>query len=270
MIEQDERDSHDVVAKDDTMVRHLLIAIACLTGWLLTEFAIGQEPPIHYLHSAMLPPGTVAQGQLVRFPAAPGYFQPIKLVVPKRARVALVVNGNFDEPQSGSATAGMQVGMIYQLKITHIPFHEGAEIYPTIEVLNRLYPPHGQAVRFPVPIEFTQADLELALTGHYVTRVIYLEDPAAALAFADEPDRQRYFDVTPEADPLRAADRLGRPMAIMRMGSRVPELGASATNFAQSPPVQLYVDEPRRVSDTDIPSARIERQRFNIPRAPLR
>src|SRR5207253_2647532 len=73
--------------------------------------------------------------------------------------------------------AGMLIGSVYRLRVIGIPRHEGVEVFPTIEVVNRLYPPPGQELRFPVPVELTLEDLELAMEGHFVTRIIYLEYP---------------------------------------------------------------------------------------------
>jgi hypothetical protein len=100
--------------------------------------------------------------------------------------------------------------------------HTGAEVFPTIEVVNRLYAPRGQETRFPVIIELTQDDLNQALDGKFVTRVVYLEDPKQALP-AKSGEGQEWFDVGPGKDPLAVADVLGRPMAIARLGGRVPE-----------------------------------------------
>jgi hypothetical protein len=249
--------------------RLLLILICCLIGWLIAELACGQNPPLHYLHRADLPSGTVARSLALHRVALQGHFQPVKLQLPSGARVSLQVGGQFDVPQGSGIVAGMLVGSVYQLKITGIPFHEGLEVYPTIELLSRLYPPPGRELQFPVPIEFTQEDLELALSGLLVTRVIYLEDPDAALAAADAPNMQRSFDVAADQDPLFAADRLGRPMAILRMGSRVPELGAGETDPGFGcPPVLLYTPEQLEapVGDAD---AAVHRYGSDVPRIPL-
>ena len=115
------------------------------------------------------------------------------------------------------------IGPVYQFKITGLPGRPGAEIYPTIEVINRLYPPPGLAWTFPIPVHLTAQELGFALEGQYVTRVIYLEDPGQALPIQDSPGFQRYFEVAAGQDPLQIADQLGRPMAILRLGSRIPE-----------------------------------------------
>ena len=55
------------------------------------------------------------------------------------------------------------------------------EIFPSIEVIDRTYAPADQQVRFAIPVEIAQQDIDLALQGKFVTRVIYLEDPHNAL-----------------------------------------------------------------------------------------
>ena len=73
-----------------------------------------------------------------------------------------------------------------------------------------------------IPIELTLEDLELAMEGRFVTRIIYLEDPKLALPQAEDKEHQNWLEVGPHDDPLAIADRLGRPMAILRIGGRVP------------------------------------------------
>jgi len=72
-------------------------------------------------------------------------------------------------------------------------------------------------------IELTREDLQFALDGKFVTRVIYLEDPRAALPLQQDPRGEQWFEVGPGRDPLAEADLLGRPVAILRMGARLPD-----------------------------------------------
>lgn len=242
----------------------LALAIMAIAG--LATGPAKAQPPVHYFHNANLPPGTVAYGQLQRHMLMRGYYQPVEVAVPKGARVSVNVGGHFDEPHSGSVLAGMQIGPVYQLKISNIPYFEGYEIFPTIEVINRLYPPEGKAGRFPIPIQFTQEELEMALSGRYVMRVVYLEDHESALPVQDDPTRQRYFEAGPGEDPLRIADTLGRPMLIMRMGSRVPspeDIVASGANPA--PAIVYETPSAPAVDSTDTANA-IERPGYNVPR----
>jgi len=159
--------------------------------------------------------------------------------------VSVVCNGAFSEPKPAKLLAGMLIGQVYRLKVANIRNHEGEEVFPTIEVIDRLYPPPGQAARFPIPIELTEEELRYALDGRYVLRVIYLEDVQSAPAVRMEPGEQRFTEIPPGQDAMQAADRLGRPMAILRMGSRVPLADEDQLQFLyQQPPVVLFEPPP--------------------------
>lgn len=228
-----------------------------------------QRPPGHYFHEANLPPGTVGQGQLAHIPALRGYIQPVELLVPAGARVAVSDGSGFTEPVKDRLVVGLEVGHVYQFQISSIPFAEGFAVFPTIEVINRLYPPEGKKLRFPVPVQFTQRELELALAGRFVTRVVYLESAESALPGPRDPLVQDYFEVTPGDDPLLTADQLGRPMAIMRMGSRVPNLDNPADGPGCGAPAIVYPTPEPLPRDPKIEDA-IERPTRDVPRYPLR
>ena len=216
------------------------LAAALAFAWLAFAVpAAAQQPPTHYPYRADMPPGIVGQGQLRRGGPLPGYFQPVEVISPSGAVVSLDLGGQFEESQSSRAKAGMLIGSVYRLKVTQIPNHPGEEVFPTVEVINRLFPPPGQEARFPIPIHLSQEELELALSGHFVTRVVYLEDPGTALPVREDPKFQRYFEIHPRQDPLLVADELGRPMAILRMGSRVPAEGQFGMQH-HSPPLLRY------------------------------
>jgi hypothetical protein len=152
-----------------------------------------------------------------------GYYQPVEIKTPCGAGISLAINGQFEEPRKGLRKAGMLIGGVYRLKVTGIPLAEGQEVFPTIEVIDRLFTPLGQENRFSIPIELSETDLKLALEGKFVTRVIYLEDPRDALPVRDDPNGQTWFEAAPGQDPLAVADSLGRPVAILRMGGRLPD-----------------------------------------------
>jgi len=243
------------------------VGLAVLLGTLLGGVELCAQRPVHYWHAADLPPGTVAQEQLLRHPSLRGYVQPVEILLPEGARVSLNIGGGFDEPQAGPVVAGMHVGYVYQLKISNIAFQEGFEVFPTLEVIGAICPPEGKAVRFPVPIQFTQEELEMALDGRFVTRVVYLEDRDTALPMQDDPSWQRYYEVAPDQDPLRAADNLGRPLLIMRMGSRVPDVAQPLGGvLATAPPVVIYPPESAHPGVPGESSRAIERSGVDIPR----
>ena len=103
----------------------------------------------------------------------------------------------------------MLVGHVYRLKVTNIPFHEGQEVFPSIEVINRLYPPQGMEAKFPIPIELTREELEMAMRGQFVIRVIYLEDPRTALPRARRPVATTLFRSWPQSRSVGGRRRPG-------------------------------------------------------------
>ena len=130
--------------------------------------------------------------------------------------------------------AGAAIGPVYRFSVTDIPNNPDVEIFPTVEVIDRLYPPPGLALRYPIPIELTQEELEMAAGGAFVTRVIYVEDPHQALPVNQHRDgEQPWFEAAPGDDPLVAADRLGRPVAILRIGGRVPNAAGEPGDWPQ-------------------------------------
>jgi len=196
-----------------------MVVIACLA----TARLPAQQPPVHFLHPAGMPPGVIGNQQLQRGGPLPGFFQPVEIAVPEGVLVALAQEARFGEPQKAPLRAGFLIGQVYRLRLMNLPLQPGVEVFPTIEVIDRIYAPRGQELRFPIMIEIGRDDLEAALSGKFVTRVVYLEDPDKALPVQEAGKDQGWFDVAPGTDPLAVADALGRPVAIVRMGARVPE-----------------------------------------------
>lgn len=177
---------------------------------------------VHYLLNADMPPGALGQARLMRRGPVHAYYQPIQIHSPEGSSIALATPEGFTQPVRQPVRVGMQVGAVYRFQITGIPNQPGVEIFPSVEIIDRTYPPDGQAAMFPIPVHIDADDLKHALEGRLVTRVIYLEDPQTAFPLADEPNTQRTLDIRSDLDPLQEADRLGRPVAVLRIGSRVP------------------------------------------------
>jgi hypothetical protein len=171
-----------------------------------------------------------------------GYCQPVEIRAPRGARIAPAGANGFDVSKPDRLLVGLQIGPVYRFKVTEIPGHPGVEVFPTIEMVDRMYPPPGQTLRFPVPVELTQQELELAADGRFVTRVIYVEDPQLALPMAERQDSEtRWIDVRPGEDPLVTADGLGRPIAILRLGGRTPAPEQTEAAFVYgAPPARVY------------------------------
>src|SRR5712671_5133804 len=191
---------------------------AVLIGLASGLTAAAQDRPVHWLNAGAMPPGAIGSQRLERGGPLSGYFQPVRIRAPQGARIALAPEGGYSatgprDKQANEALVGMQIGFVYRLQVTNIPNSEGADIYPTIELIDRLYPPPGLALRFPIPIELTQDELELAAGGAFVTRVIYVEDPLHALPVARRANgEQPWMEAPAGEDPLVTADRNGRPI----------------------------------------------------------
>src|SRR6266496_6284419 len=123
--------------------RHVITLVA----WLALAAAASAQGPWHYLDKADLPPGVIGQRQLQRGGPLPGYFQPVEVTAPAGTLLSVVADGSFTAPKPAKVLAGMLIGQVYRLKVGNIPNHEGEEVFPTIEVIDRLYPPPGQAAR---------------------------------------------------------------------------------------------------------------------------
>jgi hypothetical protein len=221
----------------------IALAVAALSQSASPAFA-QRLPRVHHRYQSDWPPGDIGQYQLRGDVRRIGYFQPVELQVPKGAMVSAAVDGAFARPQSGSLKVGLQIGSVYRFRVTGIPLQEGAEVFPTLEIIDRLHPPEGLKWRFPIPVQLTAEELALALDGRFVTRVIYIENPTQALPLPQDKTLQRYYELRPDSDPIEVADSLGRPVAILRIGSRVPDgAGPDATFLYGSPPLEQFIPQ---------------------------
>ncbi len=228
----------------------------------MTQAVQAQQHGVHMLqHGIYTPPGAIGSRQAMRGGPIRCFFQPVEIIAPPGATISLVEKGRFNEAKPAPRKAGLVLGQVYRLRITNIPFEPGREVFPTIELIDRLHPPKGQEVRFAVPIELTQEDLEMALEGKFVTRVVYLENPDNALPLPADLANDESYDVLPSEDPLEVADRIGRPIAILRMGGRLPDdvNGADQSFLGNCPPLLNIASDPNDtpVQATDV-AAKVE------------
>lgn len=203
----------------------LALALLALSPALLCTRSHAQTntlPKVHYFLNANEAPGVVASAQVARRLPGIGTFTALSISGPDTLKVSLARDGQFLPALDAPVTTGMLVGAVYRFRVTNIPFRPGEELYPTVEIIDRINPPAGREHRFPIPVVLTEEDLRLALDGALVTRVIYVEDSENAEPLASRPGEQRTFDVGPADNALQTADQFGRPLAILRIGSRVP------------------------------------------------
>jgi hypothetical protein len=127
-------------------------------------------------------------------------------------------------------------GAIYRLKLTNIPDRPGVELYPTLEVAPVTPRTDAYLAHSPIPVQFTDEDLDQILAGNFVTKVIYLPDPEfqdLAMSGVSELVSTR---LDPGVDPIAEADRRGSILAILRIGNL--DLQLPGQMLAMSPGVE--------------------------------
>ncbi|NMC20329.1 MAG: hypothetical protein GYA33_07895 [Thermogutta sp.] len=239
----------------------LLILIAAL--WSRQVPAQPSSPHLYF--NARTPPGLIGSTRIHGGGPVENYFQPVEIRGPAGLHVSLAENGVFSDPRPVPLTTGLLIGRVYRLRLTEIPLvnQEGMELFPTVEVVDRTYPPPGREAQFPIIAEITIDDLRLALEGKFVTRVIYVEDPTQAVPAPTTVPEQPWFDVPPNQDPLATADVLGRPVAIIRLGGRLPmpEEQADPAFLFGCPPCVIhparvkFLPRPPRTESASLPHA---------------
>ena len=203
----------------------------CATRWLLSittallcgTSALAQDGDYYQPLNEKLPPGFTADILARVRQYDPTWLQPVRIELPTEGTVSVYsATPNPLATLTGPAQFSVNAGHIYRLRIADMPEFPGVEIFPSIEILDRLHPPEGMAGNYPVPVVLTKGDLQEAVDGHMVTRIVYLEQPQLA-ATQDPLRREIPQSVDPAKNALQEADRLGRPMIIVRIGGRVPD-----------------------------------------------
>ncbi len=215
-----------------TFVRRSSFAIVAFAVLVNAGFAVAQTAGSHYLHRPSLPTGELAS--FYRLSGADlTQAQPVAWRLPQGVRAGIaapggyVFNAKIDEtearfPWLANAFA-LQPGRVYRFQLTDIPFNPDRALYPTLELIGRLNPPAGREWEFPIEIDLPQADLELALQGNLVTRVVFLENSENARPTnADRSTADLTVEVPNNYDPVAVAASKGRVLAILRVGSRAP------------------------------------------------
>ncbi|MFM7057435.1 MAG: hypothetical protein ACKO2P_11000 [Planctomycetota bacterium] len=241
--------------------------LTALTGVLLSALpAAAQLPPGQPGWNPLnqhMPPGWNADLLMKAGVIDPTWLQPIRVELPSEGTVQLF-SGHPQPVLAAESPAqfSVSVGHFYRLRVADLPELPGIELYPSVEILDRLHPPAGLEQRFPIPLVLDAADLQAAADGLLVTRVIYLERPQTAAG--DDPLRRQEPLTYPSGDNLVAAAALhGRPMAIVRIGGRTPSADSAPPMFFGSggrtapADVAAPVGESAAAVRTRTPSARM-------------
>src|SRR5215469_10389134 len=117
------------------------VALVVLSAAILSAavVATGQEPPMHYRHQGLAPPRSIGSVRLQRGGPVQYYFQPVEIRAPQGAKLSIASQGQFGPPLPAPLNVGLLIAPVYRFKLSNIPDHEGQELFPTIEVIDRLY-----------------------------------------------------------------------------------------------------------------------------------
>lgn len=182
-------------------------------------------PPVHYNSAGVRAPGFLGQERLHMGGPVQGYYQPVLVTGPRGVNISMTYQGEFTPLKPMPNIVGLLIGQVYRMRITNFPIldAQGAELFPTLEIIDRIYAPKGKEVQNPIVVEISLEDIKEALRGNLVTRVIYLEDPNNPIPTVNPPNKyQSTFDIPSDADPVAVADTMGRPVAVLRLGGRMP------------------------------------------------
>jgi uncharacterized repeat protein (TIGR01451 family) len=181
-----------------------------------------------------------------------GSIQTVQVTVPTTGKVT-VFNGG---PRTGVTLAApaefsIGVGYAFRLRISDMPEFPGVELYPTIEIFDRLHPPPGRETDFPVPIALTEADIQQAVDGRMTTKVVYLEQPQMAVVGDLAPALLNRM-MPPDRNLMIEADRLGRPMILVRLGGRIPDDRNPEADFFLPPAPLAFPQRSQKPSAADV------------------
>ncbi|HEX3146686.1 MAG TPA: hypothetical protein VHR66_01205 [Gemmataceae bacterium] len=164
---------------------------------------------------------TVGQAPAVPPPALPpAPFLFVKVGVPDGSKVTWHPTGKEETTTAGPV--GLRPGYTYRFQLTDVPGPTGTVLHPSIEVRGVLVPRPGleDVSKHPVPIEFTENDIDRVLQGRMITKVYYLEDPEKAVPVAGVAGHALEFPAESVEEAIKDARGRGRPMLIVRLGER--------------------------------------------------
>jgi hypothetical protein len=130
------------------------------------------------------------------------------------------MGGGFDsEPLITPGRQNFPQGAIYRVKLTKIPGRQGVELYPTVEIAPENPRTEAFLAHNPIPVQFTEEDLDQVASSNFVTKVIYVPDPEFQDLAVANVETLVSTRLDPGVDPIAEADRRGSILAIVRLGN---------------------------------------------------
>lgn len=230
---------------------------AAKEGPLMQKKRTGHVPPPPYAG----PPGVVAAvpGALMGgMPAAGTARSSIRFVGQDGMKVAWFAPSpdgklGFRDQLVSPGRYNFLQGGIYRLRLGGMPRRAGLNLYPTIEVMPQSPKTTTFLAHSAIPLAFTDDDIEQAIAGNLVVKVIYLPDPQYQDLAIAGPDEVVSTKLEPGIDPVQEAQRRGSVLLIVRMGNIDLELNAEnspamdAGNPYLRPPVPPAYLNPRPI-----------------------
>ncbi len=236
------------------IVARMTIAVAAVVTGGVTQAQPNLPPqvPRFYPLRADYPPGVNARFSTAGRPPAPADLAFVRLVLPSPGQVEVYAFQPIRAVPLPAGWCGMPVGHVYRLRVSGLEQFPGVELYPTVEVLDKTQPPPGREAEFAVPVRLTVEEIEEALSGRMVTKVVYVEQPelASTLPAADNLVTET---LGPDRNLIAEADRRGRPALIVRLGARTPDPNYPDPEFfGLGAPIALPIG-PQQVPVKDLP-----------------
>lgn len=216
-----------------------LAAVLCVVAGS-SATAQGRHFPLDHRE----PVGKNAHWNVLARPDIHGYPQPVRITVPGAGKVTFFDGTNPDGVTvDAPGEAKLLCGYAYRVRISDMPEFPGLELWPTIEVVDRLHPPSHLVDAYPIPIEITAEEIAAVAQDRMVTKVIYLERQDLPRPTHEGPE-PRITDRLPNANLVEDAGLRGRPMAILRLGGRTPAPNSPDDLRLPVAPVQVKLPTP--------------------------
>lgn len=170
-------------------------------------------------------PASAAPNQNIPAQYAPGVPSPLlyaKVMAPAGAQITWYPATPAAHLTAPGTPVGLRPGYSFRFELANIGPRKDATIYPSIEVVGTLVSRPGMSVAdHPVPITFTDEDLERILEGRMLTKAYFLEDPDKAVNAPLPLGVPLDISAATEEEAIKEAKARGRLVLIVRAGERM-------------------------------------------------
>jgi len=220
-----------------TWLTRLVTTAGILTAFHTCLLSSTDAQQRYYPLDQSTPPGVYGKWSGYQVAVQPKTLQPVKIELPGSGQVTFFSQARATPLVAKSpAQAAIALGHTYRLQLSKIERYPEVKLYPTIELVDVLHPPAGKEDQFPIPVKITEEEIDLALSGRLVTKVVYLEPAAEANPLLLDREHPT-LSVSPRENIIKEADLRGRPMLILRLGSRTPVVNEDPAFFGNGAPL---------------------------------